>query len=208
MKQKSTSAAVAAIVASLSASLAPVPAKSTTLPTTVMESKAHVGVSAALTFELPSGQIFLPLEEATDYLNGINSNQRSLLSAIIQKRQLKGKGALLMANLVQTKRICEDALKQHARVKEAIKIVIAPDNLAKMHPDSLELRVQHRDALIRFGRAVAQSEFLARDTLNAIERSRPPSKTISLSDMPSDEDVRAMITAEHKNLGISAPGFS
>lgn len=208
MKQKSTSAAVAAIVASLSASLAPVPAKSTTLPTTVMESNTHVGVSSALTFELPGGQIFLPLEEATDYLSGLNANQRSLLSIIVQKRQLRGKGPLLMIDLAQTRRVCEDSLKQHARIKEAIKIVISPDNLAKLHPDSLELRVQQRDALIRFGRAVAQSEFLARDILNAIERSRPPAKTVSLNDMPSDEDVRAMITAEHKSLGLSRPGFS
>ncbi|KFB98411.1 hypothetical protein GTGU_04483 [Trabulsiella guamensis ATCC 49490] len=208
MKQKTTSATVAAIVASLSASLAPVPAKSTILPVTVAESRTHAGVTQALTFEIPGGQIFLPLDAATAYLSGINANQRSLLSNIIQKRQMKGSGALLVSNSARTKKICEDAIKQHTRIKEAIKIVMAPDNLAKMYPDSLDLRVRFRDALVRFGREVAQSEFLARDIINAIERSQPPAKTISLKDMPSDEDVKSMIAAEHKNLGISAPEFS
>ncbi|EOA1625381.1 iron-sulfur cluster assembly scaffold protein SufA, partial [Salmonella enterica] len=63
MAKKSTQTTVAAIAASLMASLAPVPAQSTTLPVTAVEVSANHGVAASLTFNLPSGQIFLPLEE-------------------------------------------------------------------------------------------------------------------------------------------------
>lgn len=206
MKQKSTSAAVAAIAASLMASLAPVPAKSTMLPATAAESRTHQGVATALTFELSSGQIFLPLDEATDYLNQINQHQQFLLSAMIQDRQNRGKGAMF-SNPAQIKRICAESLEQHLRVKEAIRIVITPDNLAKLYPDSLEMRAQYRATLIRFGRAVAQGEFVIRDTIATIEQSRAPTNVVYLSDMPSEEDAKAMIAAEHKNLGLSAPEF-
>lgn len=210
MNQKSTSAAVTAIVAALSASLAPVPAKSTVLPASVVESKAHSRVAAALTLDLPDGQVFLPLDDAADYLNEINERQRFALHNIIQDRKREGKGPLFSdaqfsKNL---KRLCSESLENSLRIKEAVKIVITPENLAKLYPGDLELQVHYRDQLIRFGRAIAQSEFLARDMMSAIEQSMAPANTAKLADMPGDEDVRAMIAAEHRNLGLSAPEFS
>ncbi|HFQ9465496.1 TPA: iron-sulfur cluster assembly scaffold protein SufA [Escherichia coli] len=209
MKQKSKSTAVTAIVAALSASLAPVPAKSTTLPATAIEFMAHTKVVSTLTFELHDGQVFLPLEEATEYVNGMNDNIRAALNLAIAERQHRGKGPLFTDGSAKvTKRICEELLQHHIRVKEAIKIVMTNDNLASMYPDSLEQRMNYRNTLILFGRAIAQGEFIIRDLINAIERSITTDKTITMSNMPSDENVKEMIIAEHKNLGLSSPEFS
>lgn len=134
MKQKSKSAAIAAIAAiatALTASLAPVPAKSTILPTTVIESGTHARVVSMLTFEHHDGQVFLPLEEAIEYINGLNDNMRAALNAVIEERQNRGKGALFTDKTAKIIKICEESLKQHTRVKEAVKIVMDPDNLAK-----------------------------------------------------------------------------
>lgn len=207
MKKKSTPAAVAAIVASLMASLAPVPAKSTMLPTSVVEYNTQRGVSSALTFELSSGQIYLPLDEATEYLNQLNAQQRFLLNAMIQDRQREGKGSLF-TNVKSVKKICLDSLEQHMRVKEAVLLVMQPDNLARKYPDDLAERARYKAELQRFGRALAQGEFILRDLISAIEQSKTPEKTVSLADMPGDAEVKTMMTAEHKNLGLSAPEFS
>lgn len=208
MKQKSKSAAIAAIATALTASLAPVPAKSTILPTTVIESGTHARVVSMLTFEHHDGQVFLPLEEAIEYINGLNDNMRAALNAVIEERQNRGKGALFTDKTAKIIKICEESLKQHTRVKEAVKIVMDPDNLAKIYPDSLEQRIAYRNKLVRFGRAIAQGEFITRDAINAIKRSTAPDKTTSMGNTLSDGNVKAMIIAEHKNMGLPAPEFS
>ncbi|MBB2646250.1 hypothetical protein [Escherichia coli] len=76
-----------------------------------------------------------------------------------------------------------------------------------MYPDSLEQRIAYRNKLVRFGRAIAQGEFIARDAINAIKRSTAPDKTTSLGNTLSDGNVKAMIIAEHKNMGLPARSF-
>ena len=202
MAKKSTQTTVAAIAASLMASLAPVPAQSTTLPVTAVEVSASHGVAASLTFNLPSGQIFLPLEEAADYLNQINDRQRFLLNALVRERQDKGKGSLFV-NTAQIKRLCLHGLNNHIRVKEAVQMVMKSENLYKAFPGDLKQQAKYKADLIRFGRAVAQGEFILRDTLSLIAQSEAPESTVRLADMPSDEEVKAWIAAEHKNLGLA-----
>ncbi|EMQ4857096.1 iron-sulfur cluster assembly scaffold protein SufA [Morganella morganii] len=201
MVKKTTQTTVTAIVASLMASLAPVPAQSTTLPVTAVEISTNHNVAASLTFNLPGGVVFLPLEDAADYLNQINEHQRSLLNAVVQDRQNRGKGALF-AFTPRMKRLCADGLKHHMRVKEAIRLVMANDNLSKTFPGNPGQQAQYKANLLRFGRAVAQSEFILRDTLSLIEQSMPPENTVHLTDMPGDNEVRSWIAAEHKKLKL------
>ncbi|HED2510941.1 TPA: iron-sulfur cluster assembly scaffold protein SufA [Enterobacter asburiae] len=207
MAKKSTQTTVAAIAASLMASLAPVPAQSTTLPATAVEVSANHGVAASLTFNLPGGQVFLPLEEAADYLNQINDRQRFLLNAVVRERQDRGNGPLF-AVTGRMKRLCTEGLKQHMRVKEAIQLVMKGDNLYKAFPGDLEQQAKYKADLLRFGRAVAQGEFILRDTLSFIEQSEAPESTVRLTDMPGDEEVKAWIAAEHKKLGLTVSGLS
>ncbi|AVS51132.1 iron-sulfur cluster assembly scaffold protein SufA [Salmonella enterica] len=202
MAKKSTQTTVAAIAASLMASLAPVPAQSTTLPVTAVEVSANHGVAASLTFNLPSGQIFLPLEEAADYLNHINDRQRFLLNALVRERQDKGKGPLF-DKTAQMKRLCVQGLQNHIRIKEAVQMVMKSENLYKAFPGDLKQQAKYKADLLRFGRAVAQGEFILRDTLSLIEQSEAPESTVRLADMPADEEVKAWIAAEHKNLGLA-----
>ncbi|EOC2511814.1 iron-sulfur cluster assembly scaffold protein SufA [Escherichia coli] len=207
MTPKKHSAIVTAIATCLSASVAPVPAESATIPT-IAGHQINSIQPQAFTLGIPDGQVFLPLDKATDYLNQLNSTQRMLLESAIRDRQTRGKGALFATNEGRTKKICKEAIEQNMRVKEAINIVMQPDNLARLFPDNLEQRVHYRNLLIRFGRAIAQSEFIARDAINAMEQCAAPTLTKKITGMPCEEDVRAMVAAEHRNLGLSAPEFS
>ncbi|WP_148244205.1 iron-sulfur cluster assembly scaffold protein SufA [Enterobacter asburiae] len=203
MAKQSTHTTVAAFAASLLASLAPVPAQSTTLPATAVEVSGMHGVAASLTYNLPSGQIYLPLNEAADYLNQLNERQRFLLNAVVRDRQSRGKGPLFAISS-RMKRLCSDGLKNHERIKEAIQLVMKGDNIYKTFPGDLARQAKYKADLMRFGRALAQSEFLYRDMLSYMEQSEAPKKTVHLTDMPGDEEVKAWIKAEHKKLGLNA----
>lgn len=207
MAKKSTQTTVAAIAASLMASLAPVPAQSTTLPATAVEVSANHGVAASLIYNLPSGQIYLPLDEAADYLTQLNERQRFLLNGVVRDRQSKGKGSLFV-NTAQMKRLCTDGLKNHERIKEAVQLVMKGDNIYKTFPGDLKRQAKYKADLMRFGRAIAQSEFLYRDTLSFIQQSEAPEKTVHLTDMPGNEEVTSWIDAEHRKLGLNVSGLS
>ncbi|HCB7201712.1 TPA: iron-sulfur cluster assembly scaffold protein SufA [Escherichia coli] len=127
-----------------------------------------------LTSGIPDEYVFLPLDKATDYLNQLNSTQRMLLESAIRDRQARGKGALFATNEGRVRKICKEAIEQNMRVKEAINIVMQPDNLARLFPGNPEQRVHYRNLLIRFGRAIAQSEFIARDVINSMEQCTAP----------------------------------
>ncbi|KAE9756150.1 iron-sulfur cluster assembly scaffold protein SufA [Escherichia coli] len=123
-----------------------------------------------LTSDIPDRVVFLPLDKATDYLNQLNSAQRILLESAIRDRQAIGKGTLFAINEGRIKKICKEVIKHNMRVKEAINIAMQPDNLARLFPDNPEQRARYRSLLICFGRAIAQSEFIARDIINAMEQ--------------------------------------
>ncbi|QDL35506.1 hypothetical protein EGO53_19380 [Serratia liquefaciens] len=80
------------------------------------------------------------------------------------------------------------------------------ENLVARFPDPSE-RESFKTELVKFGRAVATSEYIAHDIISAIEQSVAPKKTYQPDNLPSGDEVRAMIAAEHKNLGLSAPEF-
>lgn len=132
-----------------------------------------------LTFEHHDGQVFLPLEEAIEYINGLNDNMRAALNAVIEERQNRGKGALFTDKTAKIIKICEESIKQHTRVKEAVKIVMDPDNLAKMYPDSLEQRIAYRNKLVRFGRAIAQG------SLSLVMPSTPSNEALHQTKRPA-----------------------
>ncbi len=128
----------------------------------------------ALASGTPDEYVYLLLNKATDYLNQLSSTQRMLLESAIRDRQARGKGALFTTNEGRIKKICREVIKHNMRVKDAIKIVIQPDNLARLFPDNPEQIARYRILLIHFGRAIAQSEFIARDVINAMEQCTAP----------------------------------
>ncbi|WP_170324318.1 iron-sulfur cluster assembly scaffold protein SufA [Budvicia diplopodorum] len=205
MKAQAKKMAIPAIVAALMASLAPVPAKSTVLPGTAIEVQKREGLTSTLTFNLEGEQVFLPLAEATAYLNSLNDHKRKLLSESIEARAERGKGPLFSRSSKMIS-LANENISQCVRVKDAIRIVLTHENLMAHFPDLSE-REFFKAELVKFGRAVALSEYIARDILSAIEQSVAPKKTYQPDNMPSADAVKAMIAAEHKNLGLSAPEF-
>lgn len=206
MKSRVKKMAPSAMVAALMASLAPVPAKSTILPTTVVEVQSDNRLASTLTFNLESEEIFLPLSEATTYLQSLNDHKRRLLNEVIAEREARGKGALFLKPVSMVK-VVNGNIAQARRVKDAIRIALKAENLETRFPDVTE-RESFKAELVRFGKAVATSEYLANNILSAMEQSLPPKKTCQPEGMPSADEAKAMIIAEHKKLGLSAPVFS
>jgi len=202
MTKKTTQLTIATIVTSLMASLAPVPAKSISLNTvTSVEKQAKQDKMKALAFELPHGQIFLPLDEASEYLNNINIQQRILLDSLKEKRKSRGKGPLF-TNVAQVKRLCIDGLERHTQIKSAVQQVMSGNNIYNLFPDDLEQQAKYKKSLLQFGFAVAQGEFILRDILSCIEQCSIPEKTVRLVDMPDQNKVSAWIIAEHSKVGV------
>lgn len=202
MTKKTTQLTIATIAASLMASLAPVPAKSISLNTvTSVEKQAKQDKMKALAFELPHGQIFLPLDEASEYLNNINIQQRILLDSLKEKRKNRGKGPLF-TNVAQVKRLCIDGLERHTQIKSAVQQVMSGNNIYNLFPDDLEQQAKYKKSLLQFGFAVAQGEFILRDILSCIEQCSIPEKTVRLVDMPDQKEVSAWIIAEHSKVGV------
>ncbi|EIT4423290.1 iron-sulfur cluster assembly scaffold protein SufA, partial [Salmonella enterica subsp. enterica serovar Newport] len=113
-----------------------------------------------------------------------------------------GKGPLF-DKTAQMKRLCVQGLQNHIRIKEAVQMVMKSENIYKAFPGDLKQQAKYKADLLRFGRAVAQGEFILRDTLSLIAQSEAPESTVRLADMPADEEVKAWIAAEHKNLGLA-----
>ncbi|WP_118986706.1 iron-sulfur cluster assembly scaffold protein SufA [Photorhabdus sp. CRCIA-P01] len=205
MKRQVKTMALPAMTAALLASLAPVPAKSTVLPMTVVEIQKSAGLVSTLTFNLKDEQVFLPLSEATAYLQSLNEYTRKSLSEAIAHRVAKGSGGLF-SNSVRIRKLANDNIEYCIKIKEAIRIVLSPDNLSKNFPDPSEREI-FRVNIVKFGRAIANSEYTACDILSAIEQSLPPTKTYHPDNLPTSREIKLMISAEHKNLGLSAPEF-
>lgn len=202
MTKKTAQLTIATIATSLMASLAPVPAKSISLNTvTSVEKQATQEKMKALAFELPHGQIFLPLDEASEYLNNINIQQRILLDSLKEKRKNRGKGPLF-TNVAQVKRLCIDGLERHTQIKSAVQQVMSGNNIYNLFPDDLEQQAKYKKSLLQFGFAVAQGEFILRDILSCIEQCSIPEKTVRLVDMPDQNEVSAWIIAEHSKVGV------
>lgn len=202
MTKKTTQLTIATIATSLMASLAPVPAKSISLNTvTSVEKQATQEKMKALAFELPHGQIFLPLDEASEYLNNINIQQRILLDSLKEKRKNRCKGPLF-TNVTQVKRLCIDGLERHTQIKSAVQQVMSGNNIYNLFPDDLEQQAKYKKSLLQFGFAVAQGEFILRDILSCIEQCSIPEKTVRLVDMPDQKEVSAWIIAEHSKVGV------
>lgn len=200
---KTQKLAIPAIVAALMASLAPVPAESTTIPVTAVEHKSNDGMVSTLTYRPESEQIFLPLYEATTYLSGLNDHKRRLLNEAIELRSAKGKGLLFSSPQTMVK-LAEENIAHCIRIKDAIRIILSSE-LDEHFPEP-KAREKFRSELILFGRAVATSEYLAQDVISCIEQSRAPKKSYQPENQPSADEVRAMITSEHKSFGLSIPG--
>ncbi|HFW3091154.1 TPA: hypothetical protein ACIBE3_004859 [Salmonella enterica subsp. enterica serovar Reading] len=196
------SAVATDLVSALKISLAPVPAASAIPFTSPMRSYEH-RVIYHLVFDLTDGMIFVPLQDATSYLQSLTNHLRSLLAEAISEWEARGSKGPLFENERNMRKMLKDGFIESERVMSAIKIVMREDNLLKMHPNKKD-REEYKSRLVKFARAVASNNYTSRDILSSMDQCVPPQKT-SNPKQPPAEAVKAMIDAEHKSLGIAAP---
>lgn len=203
MKTRAKQMATQAIVAALTASLAPVPAANATPIIPVVEEHQNIQMVSHLTFDLTERIFFLPLPEATLYLQGITGYIRRLLSDAVSAWDLRGgKGRLFAREAVLRKSLTE-TITHSQKIMEAIKTIMAEEYLQKQFPDQ-GVREEYKSSLMQFGRAVANNRYTAEDVLTHIEQVKSPRATINAV-QPDATEVRAMIAAEHKSLGLNNP---
>ncbi|EAM4474879.1 iron-sulfur cluster assembly scaffold protein SufA [Salmonella enterica subsp. enterica serovar Give] len=190
------------IVTALNAKLAPVPAASAIPFTPPMRGYEH-RIIHHLSFDLADGQMFIPLSEATSYIQSITHHMRGLLAEAIQEWEARGSKGPLFSDERQMRRTLEAGFSESERVMKAIKIVMDEDNLLKMHPNRKD-REEYKAKLIKFGRAVANNDYTSRDILSTMNQCVSPKRTCNPKQPPATA-VKAMIEDEHKKLGITAP---
>ncbi|ELD9769173.1 hypothetical protein RC452_002436 [Salmonella enterica] len=205
MKTRAKQMATSAIVAALTASLAPVPASSATPIIPVIESQQIGNMTSHLTFDLTERLFFLPLPEATSYLQSITNYMRRVLSDGVAKRDLRGsKGRLFSKEALLRKTLIENI--EHSRqIMTAIKTVMQDDYLKKAFPDLAE-REEYKTRLIKFGRAVANNLYTTEDALSHIDQQKSPEATCN-APQPDGNEVKALIASEHRKLGLHSPDW-
>lgn len=190
---------VSSISAALAISLAPVPVNSIGYSdAAVSQFPAPVGLSLQ---SIKDQIAYLPIGEATRYMLNIAERMRFHHAALRASWEMNpGPIELDMQD--------EDIRDGMANIERYIKLSANFIEAVKLVLESLpETEQELKKAIISFGRATAQLRYALEDTLKFIEATHPPKKTVSLSLNVSDDDVHALIRAEHKNLGLSGPNF-
>ncbi|EBN8660573.1 hypothetical protein C2392_09940 [Salmonella enterica] len=205
MKTRAKQIATSAIVAALTASLAPVPASSATPIIPTIESQQIGNMTSHLTFDLAERLFFLPLPEATSYLQTITNYMRRVLSDAVAERDLRGsKGKLFSKEAIVRKTLMEN-IAHSRQIMAAIKTVVQDDYLKKVFPDPAE-REEYKTRLIKFGRAVANNLYTTEDALSHIDQQKSPEATCNMP-QPDVSEVKALIASEHRKLGLHAPDW-
>lgn len=163
-------------------------------------------MASVITLDLSGDQVFIPLSQATEYVNYINDVTRENLRCVIEERIAKAKGDLVedVGGMIKA---ANENIEQCQRIRKAIKSILTNENLHLIIPDEKK-REELKSNLIKFGRVVATSEFLSSDVISAIKQSRPPEKTSNEPLGISSEQLKDWIRAEHRSLGLSPPVFT
>lgn len=197
--------ATSAIVAALTASLAPVPASSATPIIPAIESQQIGNMTSHLTFDLTERLFFLPLPEAASYLQGITNYMRQVLSDGVAKRDLRGSRGRLFSKEALVRKTLMESIAYSRQIMAAIKTVMQDDYLKKVFPDPVE-REEYKARLIKFGRAVANNLYTTEDVLSHVDQQKTPGATCN-APQPDSNEVKALIASEHRKLGLHSPDW-
>ncbi|EFK6339247.1 hypothetical protein ACWBEJ_004676 [Escherichia coli] len=203
MKTRAKQLATSAIVAALTASMAPVPASGAIPAIPSMESHQIANMTSHLSFDLTEGLLYLPLPEATSYLQDITNYMRSKLSEAVATRDLRGNKGRLFAREAFLRKSLMESIEHSRQIMAAIKTIMQDDYLNKMFPDLAE-REKYKAELIKFGRAVANNLYTTDDVLSHITQQKAPVAT-SNTPQPDINEVKALIISEHNKLGLNSP---
>lgn len=186
------------MAAAMALAMAPVPASSlgySDIPTS--------SADKSTTLQALQGSIaYLPIEDATFYIRSMADRLRFHLKNIRAEWEDKQRPIEIQRQspFVQ-KHLMRELEKRIDIAKNFISAVgIA---LKEVGEDDNDLR----DDIVTFGRAVASLRYTAEDFLSFIKQTHPPKEVDMVGINASADDVKAMIRAEHKSLGLSTPVF-
>lgn len=195
------SVSTAKLVAALSMALAPVPAKSLgyqDLPVGIYDTSPSTTLQ-----ELPDNAVaFLPVTDATRHIASLTERMRSHLRNVRTTWEETNQPFYLEN---QSRFFRDNFHHMKDRVQESeILIKAARTALSEIPVSDPETRRQ----VLEFGRTVASYRYAVEAILNFLSSTHPPENLSSAGDEMSAEEVRAMIAAEHKALGLEPPVFN
>ncbi|MCL2891793.1 hypothetical protein [Brenneria tiliae] len=149
---------------------------------------------------LPGSVVYLPIVDATEYLRSMTDRLNFHLKNIRFEWEEKRTPIAMEKQSPFVQKHLERELQK--RIAIATKFVDAVRlALNEISDDDL------REEVVSFGRAAASLRYTAEDFLSFIDQTHPPKKTSSEMIKASADEVKAMIRAEHKSLGLDIPAF-
>lgn len=189
---------VAYMAAAMAIAMAPVPANSL--------GYNDIAISAAdtsTTLKTLQGSVaYLPIDDATDYIRAMADRLRFHLKTIRSEWEAKQVPIEMSKQkpFVQKHLVRELEVRINFAKKFISAVSMALNEIGDSDPEL-------RKDIVAFGRAVASLRFTAEDFLSFIEQTHPPKKTSDENVGASIDEVKDMIRAEHRSLGLEAPAF-
>ncbi|MGP3146048.1 hypothetical protein [Serratia bockelmannii] len=188
------------IITAMTMALAPVPAKS--LGYQDVPLGLHTSSAATTLQELPENTVtFIPVADATLHIKSLTERMRSHLRYLNSVWEETGSPFILEH---QSTFFQENFHYLSERVEES-KILITAVRTALAAPS--EADEETRSQLLAFGRAVASYRHAVEGIFNFIESTHPPAAVSSDAGGIDAMEVKAMIAAEHKSMGLEPPIF-
>lgn len=189
---------VASMAAAMALALAPVPASS------IGNHDISVSGRNTSTLSLQSVRdsvVFLPIADATAYMlelaDRMKIHRKNLRNEWEEKRT--------PVRMERHKKETREGLVIMRRYIDVCALLI--DAIRVALKDIPESDAALKQEIISFGRAVASVRYTIEDIFGFIEQTHPPEKTTDAQPNVTTEEVHALISSEHKKLGLEAPKF-
>ena len=198
MLKKIKKSTITQMAAAMALAIAPVPA------TSIGYNNIPGTTEFSTTLRANPGEIvFLPISQAIDYMKSQTESLRSHL------RNVKAEWEEKYIPIEMGK---QSSVTQKHLIKELEKRSELARSFLSAAKIALDLSEVQQDEAVRkevytFGRSASALLFAIEDFLSFIRQTHPPETTSEAGSHLDANEVRAMIAAEHKNLGLSEPVF-
>ncbi|MFB9087293.1 hypothetical protein ACFFW8_22030 [Erwinia tracheiphila] len=186
------------MAAALALAIAPVPA--TSLGYSPVPDATHISTTLRAN---PGEVVFLPIALAIDYLKSQTEILRLHLKNVKAEWEEKDIPVDLGRQSATVQKYLVNELKKRA---EMARCFLSAAKIALTSNEVKSDEAVHTE-VCSFGRSASALLFIIEDFLSFIRQTHPPERTSDQGESFSADEVRAMITAEHKNLGLSEPVF-
>lgn len=198
MFKKMTKTKVSQIAAAFALALAPVPATSLG----VSEVCGSSGIST--TFSVNPGEVvFLPIDQATDYMLE-QSGRLKVYIRMLKDEWESNPAPVEMAK--QSSLVQKHLLNELNKRADLARGFLAAARLAVSN-DKIKEDEKIFSQIKKFARSASGLLYTIEELLSFIEQTHPLKATSSALEELNPAEVKSMIRAEHKSLGLGAPAF-